>query len=80
MARGWESKSVEDQIDMAERRRTAAPAKPISAAALDIVRKREGLMLSRIHVVREMENARNPRYKEVLTKALSALDNQIAAL
>ena len=80
MARGWESKSVEDQIDMAERRRTAAPAKPISAAALDIVRKREGLMLSRIHVVREMESTQNPRYRSVLSKALADLDAQLASL
>jgi hypothetical protein len=80
MARGWESKSVEEQIDMAEVRRHAVPAKKLSAQELEIVRKREGLLLSRTRVLREMENARNPRYKSVLGKALADLDAQLSAL
>jgi hypothetical protein len=80
MARGWESKSVEEQIDMAERRRTKAPAKKVTAAALDAIRKREGLLLSRTRVVREIETTQNPRYKVLLGKALADLDAQISIL
>jgi hypothetical protein len=80
MARGWESKSVEAQIDMAEAFSGAASARRLTHAALEIVRKRESLTLSRIRVVREMEAAQNPRYKAVLTKALSDLDAQLKTL
>ena len=80
MARGWESKSVEAQIDMAEAFGAAAPARHLTPAALDIIRKRESLTLSRIRVMREMEAAQNPRYKAVLHKALSDLDAQLKTL
>ena len=80
MARGWASKSVEAQIDMAEAFGAAAPARRLTPAALDVIRKRESLTLSRIRVVREMEAAQNPRYKAVLNKALSDLDAQLKTL
>jgi hypothetical protein len=80
MARGWESKSVEAQIDMAEAMSAAAPARRLMSEALEQVRKRESLQLSRTRVVRDMESAQNPRYKAVLTKALSELDAQLKTL
>lgn len=80
MARGWESKSIEAQIDMAEVSRATVPQKEISPAALELVRKRESLVLSRTRVVRELETAQNPRYKGVLAKALAELDAQLSAL
>ena len=79
MARGWESKSVEEQIDMAKVFHTTAAAKQLSAETLDAIRKRESLIMSRTRVVRELENAQNPRYKAVLTKALAELDAQLSA-
>ena len=80
MARGWESKSVESQIDMAEARRSK-PARPTAKTAdIALVRKREGLLSSRTRVVRELENAQNARYRAVLTKALAELESQIAAI
>jgi hypothetical protein len=80
MARGWESKSVEAQIDMAQAIAATAPAKALSPEALKQVRKRESLTLSRTRVVREMESAQNPRYKAVLSKALAELDAQLKTL
>jgi hypothetical protein len=80
MARGWESKSVEAQIDMAEAHRAASAKKQLDSAALEALRKREGLLLSRARVVREMENSQNPRYKAVLTKALADLETQLSVL
>ncbi len=65
---------------MAEARSAAAPAIRLSPETLEIVRKREGLQLSRIRVVHELESVQNPRYKTVLNKALAELDAQIAAL
>jgi hypothetical protein len=80
MARGWESKSVEAQIDMAETRSAAATAKVLSQETLDLLRKKESLLMSRTRVVRDLENAQNPRYKAVLSKALADLDAQLTTL
>ena len=80
MARGWESKSVEAQIDMAEFRSAAARAKVVSAESLDLLRKKESILMSRTRVVRDLENAQNPRYKAVLSKALADLDAQLSTL
>uniref|UniRef100_Q025L7 Uncharacterized protein n=1 Tax=Solibacter usitatus (strain Ellin6076) TaxID=234267 RepID=Q025L7_SOLUE len=80
MARGWESKSVEAQIDMAETRSAAAQAKVLSQETLDLLRKKESLLMSRTRVVRDLENAQNPRYKAVLSKALADLDAQLTTL
>jgi hypothetical protein len=82
MARGWESKSVEEQIDMSEprRRKRNLPVKPPAIDAFDLIRKRESLLLSRTRVVQEMNSAQNPRYRELLGKALADLDANLAKL
>ena len=80
MARGWESKSVETQIDMAENRSAVARAKVLSEESLDLLRKKESLLMSRTRVVRDLENAQNPRYRAVLGKALAELDAQLSTL
>ena len=80
MARGWESKSVEDQIDMAEARNATARARVLSEEAIEIIRKKESILMSRTRVVRDIEHAQNPRYRAVLTKALADLDAQLSTL
>jgi hypothetical protein len=82
MARGWESKSVEAQIDMSERRgrrhiRRAAPI-PIAPTAVDMLRKKETLRLSVTRVTHELETAQNPRYRALLEKSLADLQVQLA--
>jgi len=82
MARGWESKSVEAQIDMAgagPHFRAAAVNAP-DPVRLEAIRRKENIVLSRTRVIHELENARNPRYKAVLTKALADLDAQLSTL
>ena len=80
MARGWESKSVEAQIDMAEAHRTATLTKAPSPETLELIRQKENILLSRTRVVRELDNAQNPRYKAVLTKALADLEAQLTKI
>jgi hypothetical protein len=79
MARGWESKSVEAQIDMAEAQRAVPAGEKYTPETLELIRKKETILLSRTRVVRDMESARNPRYKAVLNKALADLDAQLSA-
>ena len=76
MARGWESKSVEAQIDVADSAR-AVTGNRLTPEALEQIRRKESLTLSRTRVVREMESAQNPRYRAVLSKALADLDAQL---
>ena len=77
MARGWESKSVEAQIEIASERdaRTAT-----DAAGREMARRRESLLLDRTRVLREISECRNPRYMEQLKHSLKHLDEQIAQL
>ena len=77
MARGWESKSVEAQIDMAEARRRAVLTNAPDPEQLELIRKREAIVLSRTRVARDLETAQNPRYRAVLNKALADLNAQL---
>jgi hypothetical protein len=80
MARGWESKSVESQMEAAEERRVAAQEAKRTQEELRLERQRDSLRLSRERIVREMEEARHPRHKEQLAAALAHLDEQLTRL
>lgn len=80
MARGWESKSVESQIESAERRRVESERARISQDQLNRQRERESLQLSRTRVLRDLASARGGSYRESLEAALHYLDKKIAAL
>jgi len=79
MARGWESKSVEQQqAEMSER--TASARRPLSAEEQVRARKRQGLLLARSNLTRQLEAATNPRHRQMLTEALETLDHQLSSL
>ena len=77
MARGWESKSVEMQIEEREQNVT-----PRVNTIPDAGRKRETelLELSRKHLLDEIEATRHPRLKEQKQRALSFVENRINEL
>ena len=78
MARGWESKSVEAQIDAAGVSRPSAVSENTPPPqVLEAIRRKESILLSRIRVVRELKSTQNPRYKALLNKALADLDAQL---
>ncbi len=78
MARGWESKSVESQIEDRERREPRR--RPSSREEIEHQRKRESLESSRRGVVSELETARSPLRRAALEQALKHLDEQIGKL
>jgi hypothetical protein len=78
MARGWESKSVQAQIDSAETPRRAVSDNVLAPEQLELLRKKENILLSRTRVVRELDSVHNPRYKALLNKALADLDAQLS--
>jgi hypothetical protein len=81
MARGWESKSVAAQIDVAEDpQRSAVMENTLDPERLRSIRLKENILLSRTRVVRDLKDAQNPRYKALMEKALADLDAQLSTL
>ena len=75
MARGWESKDVENQIedwasDHAQASRTLSPGEE----------QLRDLQLTRTRLQREVTESSNPRLREQKQLALDHVDKQIAAL
>jgi hypothetical protein len=79
VARGWESKSVEDQ--QAQAASTPSPPKtPLTPDQIFSQRQKQGLLLSRQRVLQQLEAALSPRHREMLQSALADLDKQLAQL
>ena len=78
MARGWESKSVEQQQEEMSAQRKTARA-PLSPAEQQRNRKREGLLLSRERLTQQLQAATNPRHRQMLEQAIAELDSQLSS-
>jgi hypothetical protein len=78
MARGFECKSVEQQqAEMLDRRLPRGPRPTPEQQERD--RKRDGLLLSRTRLLRQLEGAQNPRHRQVLSDGIAELDRQLAS-
>lgn len=80
MARGWESKSVEEQMEAAVERKQRPPVPALSSEQADVIRKKDLLLLSRIRVLHDLDQAQNPRYRKILEQALAHLDAELQKL
>ena len=80
MARGWESKAVEDQIAASEDRKAAASKRARTSDELARESRRLGLLLSRAKIVGDMKKARDERHRTALRQALDYIDAQITSL
>jgi hypothetical protein len=80
MARGWESKSVEEQVQEHQQKKEENTKKQLTAEQLESRRKREVLLLSRSRVRKDLQASQNPRHRDQLNSALADLDSQIAEL
>ena len=78
MARGWESKAVESQVD--DRRQEQEERNRAVSAEGESDRKRASLQMSRRRIARELEASQSPVHRSALENALQFLDEQIAAL
>jgi hypothetical protein len=79
MARGWESKSVESQIESAQHDSVAVQGKT-SEDAKKKQHERQGLLLSRTYVLRQIEASSNERYTKSLRQALADIDQKLGRL
>lgn len=80
MARGWESKAVESQIDEAESRPTSAPPAAPDPAIAERLRTRESLELARKRVLHDLSTSHSYRLERLLRASLQHLDEKIAEL
>ncbi|HYM11945.1 MAG TPA: hypothetical protein VEU62_14505 [Bryobacterales bacterium] len=80
MARGWESKSVEGQIESFESQRRSSPQGQLSPQQIERQRQRQVLLLSRKRVLHDLEQARNPRHRKMLEASLAYLDAKLSEL
>ena len=78
MARGWESKSVELQIEASEGDRHTITPKRLTAAQVALHWKRDSLLLSKSRVLQQLQEDLSPRYREMLNGALADLEKQLA--
>ena len=80
MARGWESKSVESQIESAEERASQAKALKQNREEVERQRERESIELSRARVLDDIAASSNPKYREILQLSLAYLNDKLAKL
>lgn len=79
MARGWESKSVEDQQAEAARK-SLAPRRMLTPEQAARQRKEESLSLARTRILRQLDSAADPRYRALLGQTLEDIDIRLKQL
>jgi hypothetical protein len=79
MARGWESKSVEAQMETADGARKG-PKPPLTDDEKKARHERDSLKLSRAYIVHQIEASTSELYTRSLQQALSEIDEKLAKL
>ena len=83
MARGWESKSVEDQVEESKTPQVqVAPVEPAETTGEDLDKKHrlDSLTLVRSQVSEQLRNARSVTQRQMLHERLRAIDSDMEAL
>ena len=81
MARGWESKSIEEQQITAAEDKEHDRAK-LASTATEVARRKQkdGLLLERARIVRQIEGSHKRRYLELLERALAHVEQELSNL
>ena len=80
MARGWESKSVEAQMEESRASKPQEQKAALTPEQLQHQRKKADLTLSRKRIAQQLDATSNEQYSELLHRTLADLDAQIAKL
>ncbi len=78
MARGWESKSVEDQIGDAQAEKDARSKPFLSPEEREQQTRKESLLLSRSQILGRLKVAQSARYRAQLEAALQHIETQLS--
>jgi len=80
MARGWESKDVESQVEATEAPKQKPHSGPKTPEQLAREEQCKDFQLSRIRIVNDLAAATHPNHRKSLEAALAHLDKKIADL
>jgi hypothetical protein len=80
MARGWESKDVESQVESGQAPKGHYGNNTKSPEQLRREQERKDLQLSRIRIAHDLDAATNPNHRKSLEAALAHLDKKISDL
>jgi hypothetical protein len=80
MARGWESKDVESQVEATQAPKQKPGSGPKTPEQLKIDQERKDLQLSRTRIANDLASATHPNHRKSLEAALAHLDKKIAEL
>ena len=80
MARGWESKSVDDQQAAAEAASAERLDPALSPGQMQRASRRTALSLARSRTLQDLQTACDTRHRALLEETLAHLDAELAAL
>jgi hypothetical protein len=80
MARGWESKDVESQVEETQTPQQKAPQGAKSPEQIHREQQRKDLQLSRTRIMNELASATHPNHRKSLEAALAHLDKKLSEL
>ena len=80
MARGWESKSVSDQIVSASERAIAQPGIPLTNQQMENIQRVQSLKHSLAYIDQQISDSQSERHKIQLGQARVDLAKQLAEL
>jgi hypothetical protein len=78
MARGWESKAIEEQLAANEAEKETRAKPSLTASEMERRTRKNSLQLSRLRILKELEAARNENYRVLLERTLAHLDAELA--
>lgn len=78
MARGWESKAIEDQQAEAAQRTAQADFKPLAPNELALRERLESLRLSQSQLREQLTRARTDAQRQRLNQSLQQLEDELA--
>ena len=78
MARGWESKSIEQQQDE-KAAGTNKSGPQLTPEQQELNRKREGLLLSRKRLEGQLKVSTHSAHRQMLERSLAEIDRQLAS-
>jgi hypothetical protein len=80
MARGWESKDVESQVEATEAPKEKSNSGSKTPEQIQREQERKDLQLSRTRIANDLAAATHPNHRKSLEAALAHLDKKIADL
>jgi hypothetical protein len=80
MARGWESKAIEDQIAEAEATRERRAREELSPSEIERRRRKKGLLVERERLERERLKSHKKRYLVLLDRTVRHIEMELSSL